>query len=582
MASRARFIAWLLWLVLGFGGARSVLSAEPRTQLLATDLIKGQVRDFVAMKAFTPAAGAGAPLQQFSGRLVLGRPLSRAFQVRKNEPFNIIIDRAIQSLPPFDFAFLQDGDTVIPVQRGPVRSAHPSWEFVLEPGRAWSEPGDGGYTRVAIPFALQERNANCLHNGVLSFVFRGAGMISRVYYEIASETCAYFKFDSWGLVSASFAPALPARATDLAASYRAEVSARLPVRPLSELIARHPQLSAAGLALATPKDGDPATLHGVVVNGVNYAGGCETRMGDYPYCDVLDLPSYSTAKTLVAAIGLMRLELLSPGARRALISDYVPECAARDWHGVSFENALDMATGVYREAGYEVDEDADEVIPFYNYETHRQRIDFACRHYQRQAAPGTRWVYRTTDTYVLGTAMAEYARRHLQQADFYTELLVKPLWTPLRLSPVLALTRRTRDHRRQPFVGYGLSYHRDDIARLANFLNVDNGVIDGAPMLDRDLLQAALQRNPEQRGMSAGFPGYVYRGGVWARDISALIGCAHPVWVPFMSGYGGISVVMFPGGIEYYYFGDSGNWNWGPAAVELDKLQLFCQRDGAN
>ena len=55
------------------------------------------------------------------------------------------------------------------------------------------------------------------------------------------------------------------------------------------------------------------TAYGFVIGGVHYAGGCETRHGTYPFCDVMDLPSYSLAKSIVGGIGLMRLELLYPG-----------------------------------------------------------------------------------------------------------------------------------------------------------------------------------------------------------------------------------------------------------------------------
>jgi len=578
----SRVPGWTCLLLLATGLAASAVlqaaTAAARAALTADELVAGQVRGFVPMVAFTPTADATAPLRQFSGRLELGAAVAADFQVRWNQPFNIPVDEQIRSLPAFDFEFLQDGAAVIPLQRGPVENPHASWEWVLEPGRAWNEPADQGYTRVAIPFALQERNANCVHNGVLSFVIGDGGTVSKVYYEIASETCAYFKFDSWGVLAARFTPAVPAHAGEVAANYRTELAARLPLRPLAELIDRQPGLLASGLALAAPRDADPATAYGVVLDGVHYASSCATRQGDYPFCDVLALPSYSTAKTLVAAVGLMRLEQLSPGARRALISDYVPECATRDWRGVTFEHALDMATGVYHRPGYEQDEDATDVVAFYNYETHRERIGFSCRHYHRHAAPGTRWVYRTTDTYVLGAAMAEYARRKLQLQDFYTDVLAKPLWARLRLSPMLATTRRTRDASRQPFTGYGLSYHRDDIVRLAQFLSVGEGEIDGVAQLDLHMLRAALQRDPQNRGLGAGFPGLAYRDGVWARNIAGPLGCDSPLWVPFMSGYGGISVVMLPGGVVYYYYGDSGVWDWSPAAIELGKLRAFCPR----
>ncbi len=542
-----------------------------RSRLLASELDGGRIAGPVRMQAFAKPAWATAPAASFEGRLRLDAPVFDGFQMVRNVPYNIAVDAITKSLPPFDFSFVSDGGALIPLQRGPIAGAHRDWEWLLEPGALWQEAGDGGLTRAALPFALREKGANCLHNGVLSFVFDGGGKISRVYYQISSETCAYFKFNAWGSAAAHYAPGVVAGAAAVKAAYRAEVAARLPVRPLSELAAAHPTLSPSGFALAHPADGDVPTLYGVVVDGVNFVGGCETRDGPYPYCDVEDLPSYSTAKTVFGAIGLMRLEKLWPGARSALISDYVPECATADWAGVTFEDVLNMTSGVYGDPGFEADENSEANRAFFNTDLHAGKIAFACTHYHRRSPPGKVWVYRTTDTYVLGTAMQAFARAHLgANADLYRDVHVAQLWRALHLSPVLDDSLRTYDTARQPFAGYGLTYHRDDIARIARFLAGDE------PLLDPALRARALQRDPAHRGMQAGYPHFTYVGGVWARDIAPELGCAKETWVPFMSGFGGNSIVMLPNGVIYYYFGDSEVWDWSSAAIEINKLKPVC------
>src|SRR3546814_12265440 len=75
------------------------------------------------------------------------------------------------------------------------------------PGRVWDEAGDNGYSRVALPFALQPKNANCMHNGVLTFLFKDDGSVSKVAYQIASEPCLYFTADLWGMLAAGYTPA---------------------------------------------------------------------------------------------------------------------------------------------------------------------------------------------------------------------------------------------------------------------------------------------------------------------------------------------------------------------------------------
>jgi len=565
-------------------GAVSLLAAMlaspvcARDQLSASALLSGKLEGPVEMTALARPQDAEPASVAFNGRLVLIGPLStQGFEVVHNSGVELAQHRGIRTLPPFDFSFITDGEALIPTKRGAIAGPHPDWEWVLEPGALWREAGDKGYSRASLPFALMERNANCLHNGVLSFLVGPGGRVSPVYFQISSETCAYFKFNAWGLVKARYVQGQVADASKVRSDYRAEIDHRLPVRPLADLVRAHPSLLADRLALTQPKDGDPPSLFGLVVDGVNYTGACETRAGPYPYCDVLDLPSYSTAKSVAGAVGLMRLEALWPGARKAMIADYVPDCAASGWQGVTFEDMLNMASGHYRSRAYEADEDAPDYAPFFAAETHADKIAFSCRRYPRRADPGTVWVYRTADSYILGAAMQAFVQRRLgQNKDLYGDVLAGPLWRTLGLSPVVMQSRRTRDKARQIFTGYGLIFHRDDIARLARWVSVEGGRLAGRPALDPGLLDRALQRKGVAQGFEAGSQRFRYADGFWAEDIGPLLKCPHQIWTPFMSGYGGISVVMFPDGVQYYYFGDSGVFDWTPAAAEIDKLSPLC------
>ncbi|MEI7573580.1 MAG: hypothetical protein WCJ52_10710 [Phenylobacterium sp.] len=558
-------------------GERRVEAAGPRSALTLDSLTTGPgLSAPVSLAAFAPPPGAVAPPGRSDLRLTLtlsGATLNMT--VVHDDTGDTPAELAARvTLPPFDFAFLRDGADLVPVRRGVIVGDHPAWDWVLEPGRVWREEGDRGWLRAAVPFALQEHNANCLHNGVLTFLFKPDGSVSRVALEIASETCAYLKFDAWATVPARLTPAAIPDGDAVIAAWRDQVVARLPVRPLAELARLRPDVNLAAFALGATKGGDPPTAFGLVVDGVHYASACQTRKGDYPFCDVLGLPSYSTAKSIVGGVGLMRLEALHPGSAGALIADHVPACAkGGDWAAVTLANALDMATGVYGSTAFEADENAPAGQVFFNVEDSAAKAAYACGHFHRRAAPGTTFVYRTADTYLLGTAMSDILRRS-GEGDLYDDL-VAPLWRSLKLSPTIMGTRRTYDAVRQPFTGWGLTYHRDDILRIAGWLR-DGAVIDGRPVLDPGLLKAALQRDPAHPGLPASGPAYRYKAGFWARDISGPLGCSRPVWAPFMSGYGGISVVLLPGGVTYYYFGDSGVFDWAPAALEAGRIRNMC------
>lgn len=367
------------------------------------------------------------------------------------------MDNPRKHLPPFDFEFIQTGSHIFPLQRGSISSTHANWEYALSPGRVWNENGDGGYTRAAIPFALQHRNANCVHNGVLSFLFKNDGSVSKVAYQIASETCLYFKVDLWGLLPATYNQYLIANAAALKTAYQAEVANRLPVRSLSSIGTYYPGVDAAKLAAPNGTDASHISLVGFVVDGYHYVGGCTTRYGTYPYCEALVVSSYSAAKSAFAGVAMMRLEKKYPGARNAFVSNWVSNCASNgNWNDVTLNNVLDMATGNY------------------------------------------------------GFAMT-----------------------------------------------------------------IDDGAIGGVAQLDTAQLNAALQKTASDRGV-APLTDYYYNNGFWALNARTNLGCSNAAWIPFMSGFGGITVLLLPNDTVYYYFSDNDTYLWMEAAQESAKIRTLC------
>src|SRR3546814_9234164 len=87
-----------------------------------------------------------------------------------------------------------------------------------------------------------------MHNGVLTFLFKDDGSVSKVAYQIASETCMYFKADLWGMLAAGYTPSPVADAAALAADHQAEVGNRMPTRPMSALAQDYPGTDPAKFA----------------------------------------------------------------------------------------------------------------------------------------------------------------------------------------------------------------------------------------------------------------------------------------------------------------------------------------------
>ena len=531
----------------------------------------------VPMLAFTPPEETAPPAEVFSGTLrLVGVEHAGGFRVI-HDPWDRAgeVGETLQHLPAFEFDVVKRGDDMIPLVTGVQRTGHPYWEIVLLPGKAWRVPGDGGWTRVSLPFALQERAANCTHNGLMSWLFKGDA-VSRVAYQVVSETCGYFKADLWGVVKAEYAPLdLADAAAPVIARVDAHRGSRLPVRSLDQLAEDYPAVDAANLGVGDGIPAEDISVLGLVVGGIHYRSDCPTRRGPHPFCASLPLPSYSTAKSIFAGIATMRLERLHPGLSHKSIASLVDGCDGDRWGDVTIEDALDMATGNFVSADFEIDENSAAHEAFVFAPGHPERLEFACNHFPKQAEPGTTFVYHTSDTYLVGVALQQFLDE-LGGGDIYESVLVEPVWRALNLGPLLDVTKRTYDEAAQPFTGYGLTYEADDIVRIANWLAYDGAVLDGRPALDKAMLEASLQRLPGVAGLRAGRDDLYYNNGFWAFDAGPSLNCEAPVWVPFMSGVSGITVAMFPNGVVYYYFSDSYLFRWQTGREAAHAIRPLC------
>jgi hypothetical protein len=436
--------------------------------------------------AFAPGPSAGPPAARFEGRLEL-HPRKAPDGVQTFADLDgAKPDDPRLTWPDLSINLVQDGDRLVPAERGPIASTNLEWEWLVAPGQVWTDPADQGFTRAVLPVTLEERNANCVHNGHLTLLFKPGGEVSKAAVQIEAETCFYHKFVAWSLVPAAYRPGPVAGAEALIARDRAERAGRLPSKPAAQLAVDHPGVRVDALARAA----GPFSVWGVVADGVLYAGGCPTRAGEDPACAERVLPSYSTAKTLVAAQSLFRLERLKPGVAQESVADHVPACDAQGtWKDVRLIDLLDMASGHFVSSTAEADEDAPETVPFFLSTTAAEKTAFACGK-PRKAQPGTVWVYHTWDTYLLGVAMTDVLRKSGLGHDLYDDV-VRPIWRDLGQSATLDRTRRTYDADAQPFTGWGLTYTRDDVVRAARFLN-QGGLVNGQPHLAPGLLDRAF------------------------------------------------------------------------------------------
>lgn len=558
---------------------------------------------------FALPVDAADPAENFEGTLTI-RNLSKGSRFALySDVFRIISDGDSEwkHLPEFSLQFVQSGSYLIPAVQGLVITGSPAWNYIVGPGRVWREDRDEGYSRASFPFALVQRNQNCVHNGEMTFLFSNtkSPRVSNVYYQIAQETCYPMKFDIWGTAEASYTPAVVAGSDTLKNDHATEIRHRMATKPISALAGDFPK---SGVNLTTfsgaYKHPEDITTYGVAINGVNYTAGCRTRFGEYAFCDDMRLPSYSIAKSLFAGVALMRLgQLYGTGVYNVLIKTFIPEkFISGNWDATTFNHASDMATGNYNLDGYEEDEDSAAMDPFLVDESYSSKLVDAFALKKSFAPPGTRWVYQSSATFILTQAMNSYLKQRQGNAADLFNLVRDDVYKRLHVTVGGLTTIRTDNSATgAPSGYYGLFLSKDDVAKISSFLNKGDGVIDGAPVLEPTRLHEALFRSSNaaevgvpvlgssaastlgQRQLGSGKPLLSntrrYAHGFWGKYVTTAefpeYGCNF--WVSLMSGYGGNVVALLPNGATFYAFSDGREFLWVDSVREIAKLAPMCR-----
>ncbi|MGO1850616.1 hypothetical protein, partial [Microbacterium sp.] len=547
-----------------------------RTVLTAADLAGGSATAAVPSSAFAVPDDAAPPAHEIEGVLTIqGDPASGGFTALK-DPHGYASIAAVKRLPDVSVELVQNEDLVIPAVRGVRITGSAAWNIAFGLGRAWQEDGDGGMTRAALPFSLIERNANCVHNGLMTFLFSDT-TVSQLRDQVTSETCEYFQFDMWGQQAVTLEHETITDAAGIRSRATEELADRLPTRPIAQLAADHPGSGVDVSAFGSGITPSAMSGFGFVYEGINYVGACPTRQGDHPYCSEVLLPSYSTAKSAFGTVALLRLaQKYSPAVADELIQDHVPQAAGvAAWNGVTIRNALDMATGNYNSAGYEVDEAGAVMNDFFLAEGASGKTAAALS-FPRKSTPGTQWVYHTSDTYLAVQAMDAVLKSHEGPDSDIFEMLRDEVLAPAGIGPdALTSLRTDNSPTGAPFGGYGMFWTPDAIAKVTELLGPGHGAVESEQLLHPGLLDAAMQSDASDRGL--GVPGETslrYNMSVWAKDFSTT---DDPTFtdsftVPFMSGFGGITVALMPNGSSYYVFSDANEFVWSPAVAQSHRL----------
>ena len=104
-----------------------------------------------------------------------------------------------------------------------------------------------------------------------------------------------------------------------------------------------------------------------------------------------------------------------------------------------------MATGNYKSLIHYGDEDSLHLSIFiFNMLSHEEKVDFSCNNYPKKKKVRTRFVYHTSDTYLIGTSLNNLLSE--KKNDFFDDLLV-PIFNHHNFSEKIKYIRRTNDEK---------------------------------------------------------------------------------------------------------------------------------------
>jgi Beta-lactamase len=526
----------------------------PRDRLTAAELLAANPGiGLVHNDYFMPVGPSVPALHAFKGTLTI-RPSSMSTAKHGCPDLNLL-------LPGFTVAFFSQGEHLVPAVSDIV---HPP-AIIVSPGRVWSEPGDGGMSRASFPFLVT--NFDESHNGLATFVYDDT-QVSALRWQVVQENVpSRDKYDGWGQAPMTYTPEPIAHEEALRLRFAAALQQQTPIRLWSALPVP------SGMASLEDFDGDTAPddlkASGLIVDGVLYLRGCETRAGPYPYCRQMRHGVFSVTKSMGAAVALLRLAQRYGDEVFALkIKDYVPVTAAHDgWERVTFADALNMATGIgdnwpQREPNQPFADDGRKWGAWVNARTTKDKLEVSFSSGKYPWGPGEVLRYINMHTFVLAAAMDSFLKRQTGPDTHLWDMVLNDVFRPIGIFQAPTLHTQEADGGRGiPYLMIGSYPTIDDIAHLANLLQ-HGGRHAGQQLLSAPKLAEALYKTAAMgfpTGETNRFGEARYHLSFWSVPYRTADGCFFQI--PYMGGWGGSVVVLLPNGITAFRVADGNRYD---------------------
>jgi len=468
-----------------------------------------------------------------------------------------------RELGDFSVRFLTIGNALVPEQRNNIDlpGSADSFGLILSPGRTWSEPTDGGWSRASFPFVLTVETSNETHNGIATFLFNDKG-ISNVWFQITQETVPWNRFDAWGTFSATYEPQPKWDASLVQGRYAQELSDALDIRPWSDLKSELPTAVYDGFL---GKWGQKhVSASGLLRDDILYVHSCQTRTGPFPYCRHMRHGAFSVTKSIGGGLALFWLaQVYGTDVLLEKVADYVPLAATTaGWSNVTFADLLNMTAGIGNKHPKPEPRmplaDEPPADDWFKHITTDERLDYAFKKYRNYPwSPGQVLRYNSTHAFVLSAALDGFLKaKEGADADLWDMVMEKVL-RPIGVHHFpIQRTRNDGDRRGIPIFADGTYPTLEDAAKIARLFQA------GGRYKDKQLISNFVVTEAQFKGHSLGlssgglsrFRDARYNLSLWSVAFPAAHNCTFQV--PYMAGYGGSIVALLPNGVTALRFAD--------------------------
>ncbi len=564
-------------------------AAADRAQLKRERLYSAAPALPVANRHFLPEGESAPALHRFSGVLLIPE------HAMQSEPPSIrpaeVNGKRTQLFPAVELRFESHDGHLVPADRGILRGTGDSyWQIQVEPGRVWSETGDGGLSRASFPFLLTNEFENETYNGVATFLYDDE-TVSQLRYQVVQQL-APFVVQTRYVAAAQVAVEYERAAVvdrELIEAFTRELEDRLVWRDWSEL------QRGFGVDLLADFDSgiEPQLVaaSGLVIDGEVYVRSMNTPYGAFPYPRQMRHGVWSVTKTAAGLVTLLRMaQKYGDEILDYRIRDYVDVSADHDgWRDVTFRHAMSMATGIgtgtlnvepniigvgdasnpANNAGF------DDYMRWYFAPTAAEKLAHVFEVPSYPWGPGVHARYRDRDIFTLSAALAAlYRQREGSDASIW-QMMMDEVYRPIGIHHLPKLHTQEADGGGIPLLAWGLYVTIDDIAKIAMLLQ-NGGAHDDVQLLSRAGVAEAMYENGVvglPTGESNEFGPKSYHLSLWHENYRTEAGNVYTA--PRMSGYGGNIVQMMPNGMIGFRFGTGGDRPLEQMTVVADKMRPF-------